>query len=557
MKWWPFGKSADAPAADITSQPSSLPVISLEDMSASMVSPLQNGATSWGWNDGEKYPGGYGVTEILLTDYWTLRLRSAELFKKNLYARGLLRRLVTNVINTGLTLESFPDEEILGYPEDGLTEWSERVEARNHIWTQNARICDYQERRTFQELQQDCKLEAMIEGDVLVIMRQHPLTKLPQIQLVQGSKIRTPFGQPLNLPDGHRIVHGVQLDERGRHHGFWVCLDPDGLKAEFIPAYGQRTGRRMAWLVYGTDKRMDEVRGEPLLSLVLQSLKDMDRYRDAALRKAVMNSVLAMWVEKTEDKPGTQPLTGGATRRDKVIDTQDSKGPRKLNFAGMLPGVAIETLQTGEKIQTHGSGAEVQFGPFEESIVQAIAWANQIPPEILKLAFSNNYSASQAAINEFKMFLNKERTDFGHDFCQPVYVEWLISETLLGAIEAPGLLEAWRDPSKYDVFGAWVDSDWSGAIKPSTDLVKQARGMKMIVAEGWSTNERASREITGTKFRKNIKRLKRENQLKVEAAEPLADFEQRYGRSADDFATQESIARAVADGLSDAMGADS
>src|SRR5262245_39395481 len=48
----------------------------------------------YGYHDGEKFPGGFGFTDLLIPDYWTLRARSTQLFKKNLYARGLVRRLV-------------------------------------------------------------------------------------------------------------------------------------------------------------------------------------------------------------------------------------------------------------------------------------------------------------------------------------------------------------------------------------------------------------------------------------------------------------------------------
>jgi hypothetical protein len=61
---------------------------------------------------GEKFFGGFGATSIYQVDYWTLRKRSEQLFNENLYAKGLIRRLVTNEINTGLTPESLPDENI-------------------------------------------------------------------------------------------------------------------------------------------------------------------------------------------------------------------------------------------------------------------------------------------------------------------------------------------------------------------------------------------------------------------------------------------------------------
>jgi hypothetical protein len=122
----------------------------------------------------------------------------------------------------------------------------------------------------------------------------------------------------------------------------------------------------------------------------------------------------------------------------------------------------------------------------------------------------------------YKIYLNKSRTDFGNDFLQPIYIEWLISSVLQRQIVAAGLLEAWRDPLQHDIYGAWIASDWCGAIKPSADVVKQAKGYAIMVSEGWMTNARAARELTGTKFSKNIKQLARENELKADAVAPLA-----------------------------------
>lgn len=485
--------------------------------------------------DGGKFAGGFGVTQIQHIDYWTLRARSAQLFNENLYARGVIRRLVTNEINTGLTPEACPDEQIIGVPEDSLNDWSETVENRFHIWGKNPQLCDWKHKSTFGALQRAARAEALISGDVLVVLRQSQKTKLPQVQLVSGNKVMSPFGGDVNIRPSHKIRHGVETDTTGRVVAYWVKQDDGSFKR--LPAFGEKSGRRIAWLVFGTDKRLDDVRGQPLLSLVLQSLKEIDRYRDSAQRKAVINSILAMFIKKTEDKPGTLPVTGGAVRRDKAVTTDSDGGTRKFNMAGHIPGLVIEELQTGEEpVLKGGEGTDVNFGTFEEAIIQAVAWANEIPPEILRLAFSNNYSASQAAINEFKIYLNKVWSDWGETFCTPIYVEWLLSETLLQKISAPGLLEAWRNPQRYDVFGAWILADWYGSIKPSTDMLKQAKGSKMLVDEGWSTNAREARITTGTKFSKNIKRLKRENELKVEAARPLAEFRQEFGEDVADAA---------------------
>ena len=478
--------------------------------------------------DGEKFFGGFGDTQLHDVDYWTLRARSSQLFNENLYARGIIRRLVTNEINTGLSPEACPDESIIGVADESLNDWTETVETRFALWGKSPDTCDWKKRSTFGAIQRAARMEALVSGDVLVVVRQSQQTKLPMIQLVSGSKVRTPLGDHGSLRKGHKIRHGVEIDAQGRVVAHWINQDDGGSKR--IPTVGAKTGRRISWLVYGTDTRLDELRGQPLLAIVMQSLKEIDRYRDSTQRKAVINSVMAMFIKKGEDKMGTLPVTGGAVRRDTAVTTDSDGGTRNFNIASQIPGLVMEELQTGEEpVLMGGQGTDVNFGTFEEAIIQAVAWTLEIPPEVLRLSFSNNYSASQAAINEFKIAINRTWGDFGETLCTPIYIEWLISETLLQKITAPGLLQAWRDPRGYDVFGAWTATEWYGSIKPSTDMLKQAKGSKILTDEGWSTNAREARITTGTKFSKNIKRLKRENEQKADAARPLLELAAEFG----------------------------
>ncbi len=478
-------------------------------------SPVRNSA--WG---GDKFNGGFGATDLLTMDYWTLRQRSSQLFRTNLYARGLIRRLVTGIIHTGLHLECTPEESILGYPEDGLADWAENVENRFQLWADSPLLCDYYEQCTWGQIQAAAEREALVAGDVLVVTRTDQRTGLPRVQLVPGDLVRTPARE---TRAGTTICHGVELDTQGRQIAYWV--DQEDGTSKRLPAWGERSGRRIAWLVYGTDRRLDQVRGEPLLSIVLQSLKEIDRYRDSTQRKAVINSMLAMFIEKTQDKPGSAPIGGGAVRRGagRVDAGAGDLAPRTFDAVDLMPGLIIEELQHGEKPQAfNANGATEGFGVFEEAVVQGVAWAMEIPPEILKLAFSSNYSASQAANNEFKMVLNVRRTDRGTSLCTPVYVEWLISEAMSGRIQAPDLLAAWRDPSKYDVLAAWTSCDWSGNIKPAVDLLKLANSYKALIEIGAITRDRAARELTGTKYTKNIQKLARENAQLAEAFAVLA-----------------------------------
>lgn len=497
------------------------PVKQAPEINAQSLGPIASVSTY----DGEKFIGGFGDTQIFEVDYWTLRKRSGQLFTENLYARGLIRRLITNEINTGLTPEAAPDEAIIGVPMGSLNDWTEAIENRFGLWAKAPDLCDWYGVQTFGGIQRQARMEALICGDVLVVLRMCKNTKLPQVQLISGSRVLTP---PNEIRPGNYVKHGVEHDKTGKIVAFWVYQDDGEYKR--LLAKGPRSGKPLAWLIYGTEKRLEEVRGQPLLSIVLQSLKEVDRYRDSAQRKAVVNSVLAMFIKKTEDKMGTLPMTGGAVRRSQAPTAAEDCGPRSFGMTKHVPGVVMEELQTGEEpVGFHSQGTDINFPVFEDAVISAIAWANEIPPEILKLSFSNNYSASQAAINEFKIYLNRIWMGWGEMFCAPIFTEWLICETLLGKTDPKGFMGSWNDPSKYDIFGAWTCVDWYGSIKPSTDTLKQARGAQILVQEGWSSNAREARQISGTKFSKNMLRLEQENAQKAKAIRPILELQKEFG----------------------------
>ena len=495
------------------------------------VSDLQDQANGGGYStvrtdwDGDKFYSGFGITkDYSIVDYWKLRQRSKQLFTENLYARGLIRRLLTNEINKGLALEATPDADILKMDTETLSDWSESIERLFGVWGKLPDLCDHKRLRTFGAIQRQARMMAIVSGDVLVIIRQGA-SKLPTVELIDADHVENPMADThyrQARARGNEITHGVEVDANGRHVAFYVLQD-DGSHLR-VPARGARTGRRQAWLVYGTERMVDAVRGQSLLALVVQSLKEVDRYRDAEQRAAVINSMIAMWVKKSEDKMGTLPVTGGAVRKDTHTTQDDSQGRKDVQFSTNMPGMIMQELQTGEEPVSYDTRRpNVNFGTFEAAIISAIAWANELPPEVLTLAFQNNYSASRGAVNEFKMYLERIRTGFGEEFIDPIYQEFLVSETLIGAIDMPGFLEARRDPRLWYIYGAWVSADWSGAIKPNVDLLKEVKAYTGLIEQGLITRERATRELTGMKFSKSVGQLTRENTQLAEALQPLID----------------------------------
>lgn len=498
-----------------------LDVISVDAM-ASYVGGADASLSSW---NGDKFYSGFGITkDYEIVDHWLLRKRSKQLFTENLYARGLLRRLLTNEINKGLSLEATPDADILELDAEQLSQWSENTERRFAIWGKNPALCDYRGTNTFGALQRLARMMAWVSGDVLVVLRQGP-ANLPVVDLIDAEHVTTPASDTMLravTKRGNTIEEGVEIDATRRHIAFFVKqLNGTWIR---IPANGEKTGRKQAWLLYGTEKLINDIRGQSALGIVMQSLKEMDRGRDSELRAMVVNSMIALWIEKTEDKMSSLPLQGGAIRHDTIQTQNDSQGRKDVRFSSNMPGMMLQELQHGEKPTSYDTRRpNVNFGTFEAAIINAFAWANEVPPEVLTLGFQNNYSASRGAVNEFKMYLERFRHGFGEEFCTPIYIEYQISENLNRGIITPGFLESWRDPALWDKYGAWLLCDWAGAIKPNVDLLKEVKAYKELTAEGWITRDRAARELTGMKYSKVVQQLLKENSQLATSLQPLID----------------------------------
>ena len=271
---------------------------------------------------------------------------------------------------------------------------------------------------------------------------------------------------------------------------------------------------------------MNAVRGMPLLGILLQSLKELDRYRDSEQRAAVVNSNIAMFIQKDQDLPGTNPYSAGAVRST-VVETSNNNGtPREFKVTESIPGVVMEELQFGEKpVSFDTARPNVNYGAFEQSIIRAIAWATEVPPEILTLEFSSNYSASKAATNEFKAYLSKMRAEFGATFCRPIYMEWLAGEVNADRIQAPGYLAARRNPLLYNELGAWTNATWAGPMKPSVDLGKDVDAYLKATEANAISMTRMSEDLFGVRFTRVLKRIEREKRLVAALNEKLGIIE--------------------------------
>lgn len=433
----------------------------------------------------------------------TLRDRAEYLCRTDGYVAGVVGSTTTATVGAvGLTPYSQLNNQILKLPEKVVEEKQLIIEQE---WSLFANTPDLDLART-NNYGSFCELairSPMIRGDVFFVFRSGKKTPdrpyAMSLQIVESDRVSNKDGKR----DSKTLIQGIEKDSNGAPVRYHISnFHPGNLIRSVdrswttVEAFGPKSGRPNVLHLFN-QLRPGQTRGVSLLAPLIEDMLMLKKYREIELMAAAVAGMFTVFIKTAggkEIKP-MEPVTdiGGRTSdKDYKID-----------------GGAIVEMGQDDIVETETNPGRPnsQFGDFTDSILTSASASIEVPFEVFRQKFQSSFSASQAAIMQAWQAYKTKRDRLVRQFCMPLWREFFFEMVTSGRLQAPGFL---RDPL---IRSAYMGVEWVGPSQPSIKENETVRASRSRIEAGLSTHARETRSLTGGDFEKNVKRLKRENQL--------------------------------------------
>lgn len=260
----------------------------------------------------------------------TLRDQARDLVRNNAHAESALTTIVDHTVGWG----------IVAAPKKGSAKQAPSNVARElwKAWAET-KACDAEGRQDFYGLEAQV-MRTVIEAGACLVRRRwrRPEDGLPiplQLQVLEPDFLDR--AKTATLPNGGKIIQGIEFDPIGRCVGYWMFRDHPG--ATLIGALGAASQRIPATEILHVFKpgRPGAAHGVSWFGNVILRMKDFDEYDDATLMKQKIAACLAVI---TSDMDGTAPALG--TKESTTQPEGDSLEPGMIINAA--PGRTVTVV---------------------------------------------------------------------------------------------------------------------------------------------------------------------------------------------------------------------
>lgn len=457
------------------------------------------------------YPGNGSPDRDLLLDLPLMSGRSRDLVRNEALTAGVARTYRDNIVGHILRLSAKPDYRLLGRDAEWADTWGNQVEGHARTWMDTTE-CDAARTLTLIGLTHQALTGMLMNGDAVALPVWLPRADSlwsTRLQVIESDRLRTP---PL-LMYRDDIRGGVEIDEYGAPVAYHIRKTHPGERNPGLEDYWRVPaftpwGRRRVIHLYDKE-RPGQNRGKPIVAAVMKDLKMAGGYSQAELKAAVVNSLVAAFLESDlpTDAVATMFDSGSPSDYWNGLFSRPENQPK-------LEGGAVLPLPLGAKISAFNPGRPATaYGVFMDSVTRRIAAGLNIPYELLLKDFSKtNYSSARAALLEAWRFFNGIRRQISDMWLNPIYE--LIFEEMVndGRVDAPGY---------YDNRYAWLRCRWIFAGRGWVDPLKESQSAESRMGINVSTLEMECSE-QGVDWEENLEQSAREMRRKIDLGLPTA-----------------------------------
>lgn len=396
--------------------------------------------------------------QALLANLATLRDRSRAAVRNDGYAKGVIDKLVTNIIGTGISpLSQASDFAFRKQVQTLWLRWTDESDADGVLdWYGQQRLAV---RSWLESGEVFIRFRPRLPSDGLSV----PL----QLQVIEPELCPHTYTTTLN---GARIRAGIEFDAIGRRVAYWFHPSRPDLD-DFIPSQLRRVPAESVIHLFDP-LRPGQLRGGPHLTPALITLYELDKFDDATLLKQQLANLFVGFVTRPEGLSDEllNPLTG------QVLDTDVNNKP----ILGLEPGI-FQELDPGEKVEFSDPPEPRNYADFMRQQVFRVSAGTGVPYEILTGDMSRvNDRTVRVILHEFRRQIQAWQHQLvAFQLCRPVWRAWVDRAYLSGALTIPA--------AYVDAPEQWTAVKWSPQGWPYLHPVQDVDAQQAAIRAGFTS----------------------------------------------------------------------
>lgn len=469
--------------------------------------------------DGEKDAGSMGTPIEYIVDYNSLSVRSRQIYLENDIAQTVLDKYALWVIGKGLKFQAQPISELLNLSDENIESSKQKIEMMFDVWA-SSRVSSYNGESNLNWIANETFKNMKISGDCLVLIRFDKKTKQPNIQTIDGQFV-CGDSNLTNPTKGNKVDNGIEITPKGKVVAYHV-QNANG-KYQRIKAFEPTTGLRQAFMVYASKYRIGSVRGLPAISTTMETLKKIDRYKEATVGSAEERQKISYQIVHQLNADGTSPFTQQLAQSFNDAEGDVAQYPNYSDGVQTAQNVTASTnkqtinMPVGSELRQLESKNELYFNDFYTTNANIVCSALGIPPNVAFSLYNDSYSASRASIKDWEHTMRIERSKFQFQFYQPIYEFWLHMNVILNNVELTGYWDSFVAGDEIRLSG-FRRARFFGANMPHIDPLKEVQAQRAKLGTlgddiPLTTVDEATETLSGGDAKQNMTKFAKELEI--------------------------------------------